>query len=154
MKPSSYPSLPYSSEHISLKKEGETEFIFDSFRKKWLVLTPEEWVRQHLLLHIHHELKYPSSSIAIEKVVKLNSMPKRFDALIHVQGKPAILVECKAPIVKLTEEVFHQACRYNVEIGAPITVLSNGLQTLIALVNLNTGQVQFTQEIPSRESWD
>ncbi|TNE29815.1 MAG: type I restriction enzyme HsdR N-terminal domain-containing protein [Bacteroidetes bacterium] len=150
---SSYPSTLYPSDQIRLKKERGTDYIYDSLRKKWLVLTPEEWVRQHLLLHVHHVLNYPVSSIAIEKVIEINGMPKRFDALVYVQSKPAILIECKAPNVALTEEVFHQACRYNTEINAPLTVLFNGLQVIVASVDITTGKVGFLKEIPTRSQW-
>lgn len=150
---SSFPPTLFPSDEIRLKSENQTDFIFDTLRKKWLVLTSEEWVRQHLLLHIHRVLQYPVSSIAIEKVVDINGMPKRFDALIYVHSKPAILIECKAPKVALTEEVFHQACRYNTQINAPLTVLFNGLQLIVASVNTTTGKVGFLKDIPSRSEW-
>lgn len=154
MKVNDLPETIYSSEHIRLKQDGDTHYIFDSIRNKWLVLTPEEWVRQHVLLHFVHHLNYPISAIAVEKVIELNGMPKRFDALVYVHSKPAILIECKAPKVQLTEEVFHQACRYNREIQAPITVLTNGLKTIIAHVDLPSGKVQFSPSIPHRSDWN
>ncbi|NVK26880.1 MAG: type I restriction enzyme HsdR N-terminal domain-containing protein [Flavobacteriia bacterium] len=150
----SYPELIYSSKVITLRKANEGDQIKDLVRNTWLHLTPEEWVRQHLIGHLLYDLGYPPSTIAIEKKVTLNGMPKRFDALIYHKGQPAILIECKAPNVPLNEEVFHQACRYNTQLKAPMTVLSNGLQTIVASVNFESGQIQFVKKIPFKSDWD
>lgn len=145
------PELPYSSELIELKDEKDKTYIKDIIRKKWLLLTPEEWVRQHFITYLLLNLSYPASSIAIEKKVEINGMPKRFDILIYHKGSPAILVECKAPDVNLTIDVFHQACRYNTVLKAPIAVLTNGLQTITAHVNGDS--IQFAKEVPRKEDW-
>lgn len=149
-----YPELMFPSDGIRLKHSGETDYIYDPIRKKWLVLTPEEWVRQHLVHHLHEELNYPLSSIAAEKVVPINGMPKRFDLLVFVKGNPAILVECKAPDVELSEEVFHQACRYNTRLKAPIAVLFNGHRLITALIDTTSGAIHFLRDIPKRSHWD
>lgn len=149
-----YPELIYSSTHITLRRNEGGDQIKDLIRNTWLHLTPEEWVRQHLIGHLVHELGYPPSTIAIEKKVDINGMPKRFDALIYHKGTPAILIECKAPNVPLTESVFHQACRYNTQLKAPMTILSNGLQTIVAIVSFDTGQIQFVKSIPNKLDWE
>ncbi len=148
---SDYPDLPFDSAHIRLRKGNNADEIWDIVRKKWLVLTPEEWVRQHYVGYLLTELEYSASSIAVEKRIDVNGNPQRFDALVYVEGKPAILVECKAPKVALTEEVFHQACRYNIYIQAPLVVLTNGLQTIAA--QINKSEVTFIPLLPRREDW-
>lgn len=150
---SDFPALPFSNEGIQLRSVEGRDEICDVVRKKWLVLTPEEWVRQHFLLYLMNELGYPPSAIAVEKKVEINGMPKRFDALVYLKGNPIILIECKAPQVKITEDVFHQACRYNTVIKAPITVLTNGHKTVTAQVDLNTQSVQFLPHLPLHSAW-
>lgn len=146
-----FPELAFESTNISLRtNHGDTE-IYDPLRKKWYSATPEEWVRQHVLQHFLNDLHYPPESIAVEKKVEINRMPKRFDILIYVKGLPAILVECKAPHVPITEEVFHQACRYNTQLGAHFTVMTNGIHTVCAA--MRDSGVQFAQKIPSRKEW-
>lgn len=145
------PELPYSSSRIELKDEGGKTLIKDVVRKKWLVLTPEEWVRQHFITYLIDELEYPPASIAIEKKVEINGMPKRFDVLVYHKGNTAMLVECKAPDVPLTQDVFHQACRYNTVLQAPVAILTNGLQTITAYIQKES--IQFVKEVPSKDNW-
>ncbi len=146
-----YPSLPYSSENIKLRNSEGTDEIWDFVRKKWLVLTPEEWVRQHYIHFLISTKGYAESSIAIEKKVEVNGLPQRFDALVYQKGNPLILIECKAPEVKLTEDVFHQACRYNTYLKARLIVLTNGHQTIVAL--MEGDRPQFIRDIPQRSEW-
>lgn len=153
MSSSKFQPTLFPSEKITLKSEGSKDYIFDTVRKKWLVLTPEEWVRQHIVLHLLDTLNYPPSSIAIEKVVEINGMPKRFDVLVYVNAEPAILIECKAPNVAITEGVFHQACRYNASIKAPFAALFNGEQLIVAQFNTSFDQFGFVPQIPSRDLW-
>ncbi|MGD0712375.1 MAG: type I restriction enzyme HsdR N-terminal domain-containing protein, partial [Bacteroidales bacterium] len=88
--------------------------VFDTVRKKYVALTPEEWVRQNFVSWLIQELKYPASHIAIEKELLLNEMKKRFDVVIfNRDNKPAMLIECKAPEIKITQKTFDQAARYN-----------------------------------------
>ncbi|KYP14302.1 type I restriction enzyme HsdR N-terminal domain-containing protein, partial [Flavihumibacter sp. CACIAM 22H1] len=95
--------------------------------KKWLVLTPEEWVRQHFLQYLVQVQQYPSSFIAVEKTVKLGELNKRFDLLVYDRlHQPWLMVECKAMEVPLTESVLHQILRYNLAIPVPFLVITNG----------------------------
>ncbi len=111
-------------------KEGEgQELIFDAVRKKWLVCTPEEWVRQHAV-HYLVALGYSMHHLQIESGLKTGFNSKRSDIIANVNGRPEILVECKAPEVKLSQETFNQAFNYNNTIGAPYIWLTNGLQNL------------------------
>ncbi|MEO6404333.1 MAG: type I restriction enzyme HsdR N-terminal domain-containing protein [Ferruginibacter sp.] len=103
------------------------DHIFDPFRKKWVLLTPEEWVRQHFLQFLTQSLYYPASLIAIEKKLMLGEMHKRFDIVVYDNNtKPWLVVECKEMNVPLTEKTFQQALRYNSGLLAEYIVITNG----------------------------
>ena len=101
-------------------------------RKSWLVLTPEEWVRQHFVHYFTQVKKYAKSALILEKKLELNETIKRIDLLITEKTAPKILVELKAPHITLTEQTFEQIARYNSVIGAEKIILSNGLQHIAA----------------------
>ncbi|BDD08852.1 restriction endonuclease subunit R [Fulvitalea axinellae] len=116
---------------FKLRKAGNNVEIFDALRKKFLVLTPEEWVRQHFVRTLTEHCGYPKALIKTEGGMKVNRLAKRTDILVYSrQGEPHLLVECKAPHVKIDESVFAQASRYNSVLGAPYVVLTNGLRHL------------------------
>ncbi|KEO74841.1 type I restriction enzyme HsdR N-terminal domain-containing protein [Anditalea andensis] len=103
--------------------------IFDALRKKFLILTPEEWVRQHIIFYLVSYKNYPKSLITLERGVKYNTLHKRFDLLVMDRlGNPFLLVECKAPEIKLTQLTVEQVSIYNKTIGAPYMVITNGKQ--------------------------
>ncbi len=105
-------------------------FIWDALRKKWLVLTPEEWVRQNMVRHFISVQKYPATLIALEKGLVVNDLKKRFDILVYdAAHSPWMLVECKAPQVPLTEGVLQQVLRYNITIPVPYLIITNGNAT-------------------------
>jgi len=107
---------------------GGKKRIFDAVRRKYVVLTPEEWVRQHFIHYLNAILCYPKSLIKVESGLKLNSLQKRSDILIHDRvGKPWMLVECKAPNIKLDRKAFNQAAIYNMTIGARYVAVTNGM---------------------------
>lgn len=109
-------------------REGK-EFIFDPIRKKWIVLTPEEWVRQHVIAYLVQTEKLPASLLAVERLIKYNKLSKRFDLLLfNAMGKPQMLIECKAPEVKLSNETLFQIATYNMVFGVPYLFITNGLQ--------------------------
>jgi predicted type IV restriction endonuclease len=104
--------------------------VFDPIRKKWLEALPEEIVRQHLLQYLLLEKKYPASLIKLEHPHQLNDLNKRSDVVVYNRnGKPGLLIECKAPDVTLNDDVLLQVLRYNMHLGASYIVLCNGLQT-------------------------
>lgn len=114
------------------KKQAQQTFIFDFIRKRWLVLTPEEWVRQHLLNYLVTEKKFPASSISIEKELILNGQKKRYDVVIYDQHlKPHLIVECKAPYIELNQNVIEQALRYNLIVKAQLVMISNGVSDVV-----------------------
>lgn len=112
-----------------IREENNTFFIFDKLRKKELVLTPEEWVRQNLIQYLIADLNYPAGLVSVEAGLKVNTLQKRYDALVYSRnGKPLVLIECKAPEVPVNQKVFEQILAYNSTISAPYLLISNGLK--------------------------
>src|SRR6476646_3094504 len=118
--------IHYPSPAFRVKKEDGHEFIFDALRKKWLLLTPEEWVRQNFIQYLLQVMKYPSALIAIEKEIMLGEMKKRFDLLIYDnEHQPWMLIECKSMDISLTEDTLQQVLRYNIPVPVPYLVITN-----------------------------
>lgn len=117
---------------FKFNRDKDTLFIYDILRKSYLVLTPEEWVRQHWVHYFHFVKRKSLSSLLIEQKIELNGTTKRIDLLVTEKTQPKILIECKAPNVPLTEEVFEQTARYNSVIFSPEIILSNGLKHIYA----------------------
>ena len=129
--------LKYPLFNTKLKKQKDQTCIFDEVRKKWLILSPEEWVRQHLIHFLINQKKYPASLISIEKEIILNSLKKRYDVVVYnKQLIPIIVIECKAPYIELDRSVVEQALRYNLIIKANYLMISNGVSDL-TFNNLN-----------------
>ena len=123
--------IKFPPQHFRTKTEGGREFIFDSIRKTWVVLTEEEWVRQNFIQYMIVEMKYPSSLIAVEKELMLGELKKRFDILVYDPShKPWMLVECKGKDIPLTPDVLDQVLRYNITIPVPFMVITNGHYTV------------------------
>jgi hypothetical protein len=123
--------------------------IFDKIRLKYVALTPEEWVRQHVLRLLTEGLDYPKGLLGVEKEIRLNSLSKRFDALVYDRElKPLVLVECKAPGVRLNQEVFDQAARYNLVLRVPYFLITNGMETYFCSVNHEKGEYGFAEQVP------
>jgi hypothetical protein len=134
---------------IKIKEEGGVKYIFDAIRKKYLVLQPEEWVRQNFIQFLIHEKKYPASLIEIEKGLKLNELKKRVDVLIHKDSKPIVLIECKASNVKINQEVFEQIARYNNVFKVPYLLVTNGLEHYCAKIDVERSSFEFLEDIPN-----
>lgn len=125
-------ALKYPPFDVRLKKIGGQNYIFDFIRKKWLVLTPEEWVRQHLLNYLVKEKNIPASTISVEKELVLNDLKRRYDVVVYNRElKPYLIVECKAPYIELDKFVVEQALRYNLTVGANLLMISNGISDLV-----------------------
>ncbi len=145
--------LKFPSCDFSIKRDEDQLFIFDEVRKKWIVLTPEEWVRQHVVFYLVGQKNYPASLIAIEKSIKVNTRTKRFDiACYNSLANPIVLIECKAPDVSIDRSTMEQALRYNSKIQAPCIVLTNGLDLVCALIDFNTKKVSYISDIPDFNS--
>lgn len=143
------PQLNFPAHQQRLKTENKKSYIFCWVRKKYLVLTPEEWVRQNLISYLQHDLSYPLSLMKIERQVKGGTRQKRADLIIcNRQGEPQMLVECKAPTEALNRETFFQLGRYNRYINAPLLLISNGMHHYCCTLNANN-EFEFLETIPS-----
>ncbi|HKG06870.1 MAG TPA: type I restriction enzyme HsdR N-terminal domain-containing protein [Pedobacter sp.] len=142
--PLNLPSYPFK---ITLK--DARHFIFDEVRKKHLVLTPEEWVRQHFIQYLVLEKKFPKSLIQIEGGLVLNKLQKRTDIVIfNSSGERAMIIECKAPAVKITQATFDQAARYNSVHKVKWLAVTNGLMHCYAQIDHQASAFQFIPELP------
>lgn len=119
--------IDYPPEKPSLRVEGGKELIYCPLRKRWLSLTPEEWVRQNFILHLFHKRQFPLSLMAAERQIRVGEMNKRFDLLVFDrEGQPYLIVECKEMNVPLSESVLQQALNYNMKLRAPFLAVTNG----------------------------
>ncbi len=135
---------------FKIKSKENILYIFDILRKKDVVLTPEEWVRQNYIQFLISEKKYPKSLIAIEKQLKVNNLIKRTDILIFDKnGLPYIIVECKSPKVKITQDVFDQIARYNLKLQAKYLIVTNGIQHFYCQMDHQQMKYDFLKEIPN-----
>lgn len=142
--------LNLPSYSFRFKSKENNTFIFDIVRKKYVVLTPEEWVRQHIVHFLHYDKKYPLSIISIEKQLVLNNLKKRTDIVVFdKEGKPNIIVECKAPSIKISQETFDQIARYNLKLEANFLFISNGIENFYCFLNHLEEKYEFLKELPS-----
>ena len=140
-------NINYPAPDFRIKKEGEKEFIFDSLRRKWLALTPEEWVRQNFLQYLLQVKKYPATLIALEKEIRLGELRKRFDILIYdTHHQPWMMIECKAAIIKLDEKVLEQILRYNISVPVSYLIVTNGSESMGWV--RNAGKLDMIAAIP------
>ena len=134
---------------VKVKKSGGKVFIFDAVRKKYVALTPEEWVRQHVMNYLIHHRFYPKSLYRIEGSLAYNTLQKRSDILVFDRsGKPWMLVECKAFSIKLTQRAFNQAAIYNMTVGAKHVAVSNGMVHFCCLAPRPGVAPEFLEEFP------
>jgi hypothetical protein len=136
-----FPNYPFKLQ----KKEGKDQ-IFDPFRKIWVVLTPEEWVRQNILQYLVQIKNYPSSLIAVEKTIQLGSLTKRFDILVYKDEKPWMIIECKEAKVPIEDKTISQLLQYQQVLEALYLFASNGHHTVGA--KIETGKLQALQNFP------
>lgn len=141
--------LNFPSFKFRLRLENNRQEIFDPVRRKFVVLSPEEWVRQNLIAYLIQIKGYPVSMIGVEKQLILNSLPKRFDLVIFTRNaNPYLLVECKAPGVEITENTFDQAARYNMLLHAEYFLITNGLEHYTCRIDYERKQYIFIEEVP------
>lgn len=134
---------------IKLRKNEEKTEVFDLLRKKWLVLTPEEEVRQKMILYLLNEKGYPAGRLASEYSLKVNELKRRADIVAFDRfGHPLLIVECKAPKIKITQTVFDQIARYNLSLRVDYLIVSNGLQNYCCMMDFKLEKYQFLEEIP------
>jgi len=142
-------ALNFPDYHFRTRQQAGQLQIFDPVRKRFAALTPEEWVRQHLIQYLNKEKQVPMHMMASERGLKVNRMQKRFDLVVYApSGDAVMIVECKAPVVQLTEEVFYQIARYNMTLKVNHLLVSNGLKHVYCLVDYNSGGLVYADNIP------
>lgn len=140
--------INYPKPAFRIKKEEGRDYIFDSLRKKWIILTPEEWVRQNFVQYLLQVKDYPATLIAVEKEIKLGELKKRFDVLVYdCEHQPWMMIECKAAEIKLDEKVLEQVLRYNISMPVHYLIVTNG-EGCFGWVRQN-GHLDLIHEIPS-----
>ena len=126
--------------------------IFDEIRKKFIILTPEEWVRQHVVRFLLEEKKYPKSLINVEKVLIVNGLRKRYDVVVfNPDGSIFVLVECKAPEIKTAQATFDQIARYNLALKAQFLMVTNGHNHYFCQMDFENEKYDFLKELPDYE---
>ncbi len=124
--------------------------IFDEIRKKFIILSPEEWVRQHVVQYLIQDRSYPKSWINVEKLIKLNGLTKRYDVVVfNPDGSIFLLVECKAPEIKTSQDTFDQIARYNMALKAEYLMVTNGLEHYFCQLDYENERYHFLQELPT-----
>ncbi len=140
-------ALP-SFDHKIIKK-GDKLFIFDILRRKYVYLTPEEWVRQHFIHFLINQYRYPKALMKAEGGLKYNNLPKRTDLVVFDRyGNPLIVVECKDTLTQLTQSTFEQAARYNYVLKAPYLIVVNGLNYHCCYIDHQNQTYHFLDDIP------
>jgi len=139
-----FPVYPFKYKNTENKP-----YIFDIIRKAYYLLTPEEWVRQHMIHYLIFHKNYSPQLIAVEKQLDINGLKRRFDIVVFDKKlSPYILIECKAPTVPINQKTFDQANQYNWLLKSPLLVLTNGLKHYICEIDFDNNKYRFLNEIP------
>jgi hypothetical protein len=140
------------NDQLQIKRENDQRLVRCLIRQKYLLLTPEEMVRQLWLHHLIREMGYPKSRIAVEKTLRVNQLSKRFDILVFDSDTlPWMLIECKAPQIKINQDVFDQVARYNLPLRVPYLVVSNGPVTYCSRIDYEQEDYDHLPNLPSYE---
>jgi hypothetical protein len=139
--------LNFPEFEFRFRTEGQNKQIFDSLRRKYVALTPEEWVRQHVIRYLVEEKKYPAALMGVEKGIRVMQLARRVDVVVYARdGRPWMIVECKSAGVPVTEDTLYQAARYNMALGASYFVLTNGLEHYCCRIGEET--ISFLDDLP------
>ena len=143
-------SLNFPTYFFKVKNKENIPYIWDIVRKKYIMITPEEWVRQHVIHYLIHEKKYPAQWMNVEKQFSINGQHKRADIVVYNKDlKPHIIVECKATNIKITQETFDQIARYNLSLQAQYLMVTNGLQHFYCQMDFKRETYIFLEDLPS-----
>ncbi|HLU50986.1 MAG TPA: type I restriction enzyme HsdR N-terminal domain-containing protein [Flavobacteriaceae bacterium] len=141
--------LNFPAYTFRFKSSENKILIFDEIRKKFVRLTPEEWVRQHVIQFLIHQKKYPKTLISVEKRITVAQLNKRYDIVVYTpEGDIQLLVECKAPEVTVSQEVFDQTARYNLLLKADYLMVTNGLQHYYCMMDYENQKYIFKKQLP------
>ena len=148
-----FPKLLFPNYTFKLKEQNQRTQIYDIVRRKYVVLTPEEWVRQHFIHFLVNEKKFPASLMAVETAVKSSlNIKRRSDIVVYNTSlQPFLLVECKAPEIKIKQDVFDQIARYNMDLKVKFLVVSNGLNHFCCEMDYENNSYTFVKDIPMNE---
>ena len=142
--------LNFKAYNFRFKNKENKRAIFDPIRKKFILLTPEEWVRQHTLQFLIQEKNYPTSLINVEKVITINGLIKRYDIVVFKSdGSLQLVVECKADSINISQETFDQIARYNMALKADYLMVTNGLNHFYCTIDYQKEAYQFLKDLPS-----
>jgi hypothetical protein len=134
---------------LKVLEEGGKASVWDRFRKRYVVLTPEEWVRQHFLHWLVGHMDYPEGLLAVETSLKYGQLKKRADAMVYSRtGQPLMIIECKAPAVELTQDVFDQIARYNFMFRVEYMAVTNGMKHYCCRQNADRETWTFLEKFP------
>ena len=141
--------LDFPTYTFRFKNSENKPYIFDDIRKKFVVLQPEEWVRQHCVQYLINKKKYPKSLINVEKELKINNLKKRYDIVVfNSDGSIHLIVECKSPKITINQSAFDQIARYNLTLNATYLMVTNGLNHYYCSINFDEERYQFLKDIP------
>ncbi len=144
------PHLNLPKVALKTKSVEGTIQVFDVIRKKYFVLTPEEWVRQHFIHYLNNEKNYPMGLMGVEKMVKYNALKTRADIILYTtEGKAKMIVECKAANIKITQDTFNQIAKYNFKLKVPFLVVTNGMQHFCCRMDYENNSISFLEEVPA-----
>ncbi len=144
-----FPELNLPQAQLRLREEGDTVKVFDPLRQKWVVLTPEEWVRQHFTAWLASAYHYPATLTSNEIGIEVNGTRKRCDTVVfRREGTPLLIVEYKAPDIRITQDVFDQIVRYNMQLHAEYLIVSNGLNHYCCKIDYAANSYHFIPQIP------
>ena len=142
-------NLNFPTYSFRFKNSENKVSIFDEIRKKFILLTPEEWVRQHVVQFLLQDKKYPKSYINVEKLIKINDLSKRYDVVVfQPNGEIFLLIECKAPEVAISQQTFDQIARYNLVLKAKYLMVTNGLNHYFCQMDFKNEKYVFLKELP------
>lgn len=142
--------LNFPDFEFKIKKNATGLLIFDIVRKKYVMLTEEEWVRQHCINYLLNFKNYPLTLLSIEKKLLVNGLSKRADIVVYGKNDllPKLIVECKSPNIKLDNSVFEQIAQYNITMKVDYLFITNGIHHYISKINFNDSSFIFLDEIP------
>jgi len=145
MLPLSFPTYDFR-----FRNDNGRTTVFDEIRRKFVVMTPEEWVRQHVVQFLMTDRGFPKSLINVEKMLRVNGLTRRYDVVVfNPDGSIRVLVECKAPEVAITQSVFDQIARYNLTMDAEFLMVTNGLSHYYCKLDYENSRYEFLPELPT-----
>jgi len=140
--------ITYPPPEFSMKQMEGKDWLFDPIRKKWVIITPEEWVRQNFIQYLIKTLQYPAASIAVEKGFTLGELQKRVDILVYHQHTPWMLIECKETNIPLNDKILQQILAYHISIPCPYIIVTNGNNTIGFALDA-TGKATSINQMPA-----